>query len=126
MKVADESDWQELVSNLLADGETGTAFLDFVEFWCDMAEDVLLNWPDKSPMDAIRLTLSITEAKFGEIDVWFMGQMLCVICQHWKRGKEVAADLTALELKLVQDCLAAKLFQLQQAAQDDAPQKSES
>jgi hypothetical protein len=118
MKVQDESDWQQLVSDLLADGETGTAFLDFVETWCETAEDVLLNWPDKSAMEAIRLSLDPAENRHGIIDSWMMGQMLCVILQHWKRGKEVAADLSPIEMKLVRDCLNVKIWQLQQSAKD--------
>ena len=46
-----------------------------------------------------------------------LGNMLTLVVAHWKRGDEVAAELSSLELKLVTEVLALKLEEWQDSAQ---------
>ena len=116
MKSADEDLWERQVEDLLAH-EIGEEFLKFFEWWVDSSEDVLLNYPEKTPLEALRLTLPQAEIRFGEITAPMLGNMLTLVVAHWKRGDEVAAELSSLELKLVTEVLALKLEEWQDSAQ---------
>ena len=116
IKAADSDLWERQVEDLLAH-EIGEEFLKFFEWWVDSSEDVLLNYPEKTPLEALRLTLPQAEIRFGEITAPMLGNMLTLVVAHWKRGDEVAAELSSLELKLVTEVLALKLEEWQDSAQ---------
>ena len=106
------------MQDLLAEESgAGKEFLKFFEWWLDSSEDVLLNYPDKTPLEALRLTLPQAETRFGEVTLHVLGSLLTLAVAHWKRGDEVAAELSSLELKLLTEVLALKLEEWQDSAQ---------
>lgn len=118
MKVRDEGLWQELVREL-KDSEQGLDFYDFVTGWVERAEQIVLqDGEDADPADALRLTLADIEESSERKNIWVVGQGLVVICMHWFYGEEVAARLTEIEVRLVQDITAAKIAQLQAQAEE--------
>ena len=118
MKAQDEDLWELQVQDLLAEESgAGKEFLKFFEWWLDSSEDVLLNYPDKTPLEALRLTLPQAETRFGEVTLHVLGSLLTLVVAHWKRGDEVAAELSSLELKLVSEVLALKMEEWQDSAQ---------
>lgn len=115
MRAIDEDIWEQQRAELLADGKVGSTFLEVLEFWVDEAEKM----PTGTPAEALRQALTLTEERFGRIEISYLGQMLAVIIIHWERGEEVANALTPIELHLVQDITYQKILsQAQKAAED--------
>ncbi len=118
MKSSDEDLWERQVQDLLEDPTgTGKEFLKFFEFWVDSAEDVLLNYPDRTPLAALHLSLPMAETRFGEITAPTLAAMLVLVIAHWKRGTEIVAELSCFEMKLVTEVLHGKLAVWQASAE---------
>ena len=118
MRVNNQPEWHELARDLQSDPEQGEPFLDFIVQWCDRAEENTEGMK-LSPMDCLRRSLAATEDSLGSRkSIWVLGQALAVICMHWFYGGEAfTADLTEIELRLVQDIVGIKIAELQTQAQ---------
>lgn len=117
IKAADEDLWERQVQDLLEDPtDIGKEFLKFFEFWVDSAEDIRLNYADKTPLAALHLSLPIAEQRFGEITAPTLAAMLVLVIAHWKWGTEVVAELSCFEMKLVTEVLHGKLAEWQASA----------
>ena len=118
MKAANEDLWERQAQDLLEDPTgVGKEFLKFFEFWVDSSEDVLVSYPDKTPLAALHLSLPSTEVRFGEINAPTLAAMLTLVIAHWKRGTEVVAELSCFEMKLVTEVLTTKLAEWQDSAE---------
>ena len=123
MKTKDEASWQARRAALLADGETGKAFLACVEDWAKAAEEHLLHADHYGPthyteMDAARDSLPEMEVRYGRIGAHFLGQMLWVLGEHWFFGHELMGGLSVIERRLVEDCVIIKVAEEQVKAEE--------
>ena len=121
MRVRDEAVWQQQCAELEAD-EIGRDFRRFVEVWVEEAERYYDDqggfWDAtiSDPAYALREALAVADEKMGRVSVHFLGQMLVVVATHWIHGDEMMANLTPIEMRLVQDMLALKVAELKQEA----------
>lgn len=131
-KPADEQSWSMTKKSIQEDGPTGAKFLVFLNFWLNCAEQMLadnaaqLTFADdhRQPPatteltvpNAVRQALELAEARLGFVDVWFMGQLLVVMCSYWQHGDALAQGMSVIELKLTGQALAYKLHELQELA----------
>lgn len=104
IQVRDDGVWQAHRSDLLALGDTGVAFLKFIELWVELADEVIAakGW---TPDEALRQTLVTAEVTEGRVSANMMGQMLLVIANHWVHGEEMISGLTPLERRVFDDYL---------------------
>jgi hypothetical protein len=115
MRVSDENLWNQQRTELSED-QTGKDFLGFVEYWVDLAEDLMAEG-SLVPSSALRQTLHQADQALGRVSIHFLGQMLVVIATHWEHGQEMIETLTPIELRLVQDMLALKFVELEKQAE---------
>lgn len=115
MKVVDEAQWQERCA-LLETTEEGKEFRKFLLAWMDEAER-LVEWT-YSPAEAQRRAFVKTEQQLStRVSTHFLGQMLCVVAEHWDYGEQMMEGLTPIEVRLVEDSLALKIAELEEQAQ---------
>lgn len=122
MKVRDEAAWSQQEQVLQDQGEIGTMFRDIVVFWCETSETmmeqaVMTAGREMSAIEAVRLSLQITEQQFGDIQVPYLGQMMLMMSGHWVHGEAMANNLTNIELKLFTDAVQLKQAELAKSAQ---------
>lgn len=114
LKAKNPDVWEQQRAELFSDGETGQALLGFLERWAELTEGALDG--ATSVADALGDQLVPVEAELGRIGTGFIGQILVLLCAHWRFGDDLANSLTTIELRLVQDTLALKLASLQDGA----------
>jgi len=114
MKVRDEALWQEQCAELEAD-EVGREFRMYLLTWIDEAESIVES--GAGPAEAVRRALARAEDDLGPVTTMMLGQMLGVAVIHWVHGEAMYQQLSPIEQRLVQDCLALKVLQLQAEAQ---------
>jgi hypothetical protein len=120
MRVVDESTWQAQVAEIVADGEIGQAFLQFLETWVEEAEELMSSrMVSGEPMFswvAIREALPLAEERLGRQGTRFLGQMLVLIATYWVHGASMSQGFGPIEMRLMQDVLAWKLTDLEAEA----------
>lgn len=148
-KPSDEQSWSLTKKSIEDDGPTGAKFLVFLNFWLNTAEtmlaesgirteqhqiagdsevrDVITASTLLTPANALRQALEVAEQRLGFVDVWFLGQLLVVICMYWSHGDAAAQEFSIIELKFTGNALAYKIHELQEAAEqgDDTPESDE-
>jgi hypothetical protein len=120
MRVTDESTWQAQVAELVASGEIGQAFLQFLEVWVEEAEELMSSrMVSGDPMFswvAIREALPLAEEKLGRHGTVYLGQMLVLIASHWVHGASMSQGFGPIEMRLMEDVLLWKLTDLEAEA----------
>ncbi|QDH91774.1 hypothetical protein SEA_PHRAPPUCCINO_99 [Mycobacterium phage Phrappuccino] len=117
MKVKNADIWQQQRAELLADGEIGPRFLEILEAWAESAEELM---EGVVPVrDAAMSALGGVEERFGRVNIVYLGQMLTLLTIFWAHGDEFAEELSAIELRLVQDLTAQKILELSAEAATD-------
>lgn len=125
MKTADEAEWQRQRQELLADeDEIAKIFHDFMVAWAETAEQIMNDYPDRNPMQALREGLLPTQQAHPLPETilpsLFVGQMLACLGAHWHYGHQAISETNQIELILVADCVGLKMAQLQQTAQAES------
>jgi hypothetical protein len=120
MHARDEVRWSEQTMEL-RQTEPGQKFLQFLEFWFSTADGLLdaerLDSPTRlTAAAAMRRALPIAEGQFGMLTMDWIGQMVCVAVQHWVHGEVLAAELTYIEHRAMEEALARKIQELQASA----------
>lgn len=126
MRIADESEWQDLLAQFAQDPNQQVAggFRDFVVAWAEEAEvhievtrevtysdfgDEVVN--ELSPIEALRRTLRVVEQRTSRWTVGFLGQALLMLGHHWEPAAadraEFFGSLTSIEQNLYLDVAAA-------------------
>lgn len=119
MKIRNESEWQQWLAELATDEHPLTPhFREFVVTWAEKAEEILDQWPQDLPTDALNLALEATEIAVGWTPTGMLGQALVVLGTHWGvTDPEAFYDhLTPIERHLYAEMAAMKVAQLQEAA----------
>lgn len=126
MRAVNEARWSETQASLRSE-ELGSKFLAFFTFWFDAAETLMWEGtggqpigsdpvPNMSATEAMRMALEMAEGELGFITVDWVGQMLCVASMHWEQGKQMAEEMTPIEVRVMETALAMKIAQLQESA----------
>ena len=116
INVRDKHLWSQQQAEL-QENQTGRDFLEFIATWTTQAEK-LYTEDIGSVAQAIRYSLDHADQVHGRVSAHYLGQMLVVIATHWEHGEELAEGLSPIELRLVQDMLALKCAELDQAAEE--------
>lgn len=114
MKVRDVDSWQGRRAALTQDGEIGQAFLKFVEAWAVAAEKIL---PGYDPAAALERTLSAVEDQQGRADIFWLGQLMAVMAEHWEHGEEMMNTVSPVVRRLIEDMTLLKMIDEMQKAE---------
>lgn len=122
MKVKDAQAWATQLSEFEAD-ELSRKFRDFLLFWADATEKLLVEEPQSfdgvlvgGHSSALSKGLEVAEQTMGFLSVEWIAQMLVVLVAHWTHGEQLWNELTHIEKRLVEQATAMKLAELQRAA----------
>lgn len=116
MRVRDEQDWWEQLTELDCDDDS-RRFRDFLLRWVDDAE-VRLAVGGLEPREGLASAYADAEDEMGFLSVEWLGQMLLVIIQHWAEGDALWESLSPWERRMVEQAVAVKVAELQKSAGD--------
>jgi hypothetical protein len=115
MKVLDDQLWSLQLAEFDVD-EMSQKFRDFLVFWADTAETILIEEPEISLREGVSKAFEVAEQTFGFLSTDWIGQMFLVLVQYWDRGQELQESLSVWEQRMVEQATALKLVELQESA----------
>ena len=121
MKVIDPQLWSLQLGEFDAD-EMSQKFRDFLVFWAETAETMLVEDQVSSLRAVVSKAFEVAEQTFGFLSTDWIGQMILVLIQHWFEGQNLWESLSIWEQRMVEQATAIKLVELQESARLMTPE----